>query len=287
MKITSIAYSAPSKSYSNEEFADLFRDQLTGLSADEKSMYHGLILKMLNHTGAEHRYMRDIEKGETAYEHILGAMKTTLENSGLKPEEIDLVIYCGVGKGFIEPSNSYLYAREMKMFNAECFDVVDACMSWTRTMQICQNFLKAGTYSNIMVVTGEFHLGLRDTNEIKNVQSLEYNFPMYTIGETATATIVEASGQDWDFTFLSKPEFADLCTIPLEGYETFLPPSARIGLNGPGKFVSFGKDLLGAASPLLTELIRTSFKNFDDVKLFIPHAPSKTVYLENLIGIGN
>ena len=93
---------------------------------------------------------------------------------------------------------------------------------------------------------------------------MEYNFPMYTIGEAATATIVEFSDQDWEFNFISRPKYAHLCTIPVEGYEIFLPPNEKIGLNGPGRFVSFGKDLLDAATPFLANLIQESYnRNYE------------------------
>ena len=159
MKISSIAYSVPSKSYTNEEFTNMWINQLVGLNTTEKEIYRASILKLLKHTGAKRRFMRDLDKGETAYEHILSAMKQSLEKAHTDKDDIDLLIYCGVGKGFIEPSNAYLYAKEMGMKDVQCFDVVDACMSWTRAMQICQGFLKSKTFKKIMVVTGEFHLG--------------------------------------------------------------------------------------------------------------------------------
>ena len=139
-----------------------------------------------------------------------------------------------------------------------------------------------------MVVTGEFHLGIRDTNTINNLSELSYNFPMYTIGEAATATILEDSKNNWEFNFLSKPEHADLCTkmIPIDGYETFLPPNDRIGLNGPGKFVSFGKELLTTAAPILSDFIKDSFDDHSQFKLFIPHAPAKKTYVELLARAG-
>ncbi len=286
MKISSIAYSVPPKSYTNEEFVEMCMAKMTNLKDSEKDNFSKVLLKMLTYSGASKRHIRDYENGETAYEHILSAMKQSLEKAHTDKDDIDLLIYCGVGKGFIEPSNAYLYAKEMGMKDVQCFDVVDACMSWTRAMQICQGFLKSKTFKKIMVVTGEFHYGIRDTYDFTSIKDLSYSFPMFTIGEAATATILEDSDNDWEFNFLSKPEHADLCTIPIKGHETFLPPYDKIGLNGPGKFVSFGVDLLNVASPILTGLIERSFKDYENIDLFIPHAPAKTVYIKNLAEIG-
>ena len=213
-------------------------------------------------------------------------MNQALNKAELKANDIDLLIYCGVGKGFIEPSNAYMYAKEMGMTTTECFDVVDACMSWTRTMQLCSSFLKSKTYKKIMIVTGEFHLGLRDSHKIPSLESLEYNFPMYTIGEAATATIVEASEQDWDFNFMSRPEHAALCTIPIEGFDSYVPKHEKIGHNGPGKFVSYGKELLDAATPVLKEIVKKSIPDVNSIDLYIPHAPSKKVYMDGIKDMG-
>ena len=62
-------------------------------------------------------------------------------------------------------------------------------------MHICQKFLRSKVYERIMAVTGEFHR-IRSSFDVKSVKSMEYNFPMYTIGEAATATILEDSSED-------------------------------------------------------------------------------------------
>jgi len=286
MKILSIGYSIPSKGYSNEESINYWLKNLRELSYFKRPMYRKVLLKILERTGAKYRYARDITKGETAYEHIMNAMNKALEKANLAANDIDLLIYCGVGKGFIEPSNAYMYAKEIGMKSTECFDVVDACMSWTRTMQLCSSFLKCKTYKKIMVVTGEFHLGLRDTHKIPSLESLEYNFPMYTIGEAATATILEDSEQHWNFNFMSRPEHAALCTIPIEGFDSYIPKHEKIGHNGPGKFVSYGKELLNAATPLLKKVVAESISDTSKIDLFIPHAPSKKVYTEGFKDVG-
>ena len=58
MKISSIAYSVPSKSYTNEEFTNMWINQLVGLNSTEKEIYRASILKLLEHTGAKRRFER-------------------------------------------------------------------------------------------------------------------------------------------------------------------------------------------------------------------------------------
>jgi len=228
--------------------------------------------------GAKTRHVRDVARGEKAVDVILGAIDGALASADMAPEEIDLLIYCGVGRGFLEPANSYFYARARGMRTANCFDVTDACMSWVRAMQIAYFMLSAGAFRNVMVINGEFHLGIHDKWKIGTLDSLSYTFPMFTIGEAATATILLPSDREWRFDYASQTDHADLCTIPLPGYRDFAPPSNRIGLNGPNTFVSFGHELFEAAEQLIGPLVQRTVADTETKRWYFPHAPSKTHY---------
>jgi 3-oxoacyl-[acyl-carrier-protein] synthase III len=205
-------------------------------------------------------------------------MDDALSRAGMAPDDIDLLIYCGVGRGFLEPANSYFFARARGMKTTNCFDVTDACMSWVRAMQIAHLLLREGAFRNVMIINGEFHLGLHDKWDIGTVESLSYMFPMFTIGEAATATIVLPSEQQWQFDYASHPDLADLCTIPLPGYREFVSGTNRIGLNGDHTFVSFGRELFDMAEQLIGPLVQETISNPTTKRWFFPHTPSKTHY---------
>jgi acyl-CoA:acyl-CoA alkyltransferase len=286
MKIKSIGLSVPSKKINNDELIELFKTTKSSLNQAELNKYYSAVSKLLEQAGAKYRHFRNIESGETAYQHILAAARSALNDASIKASEVDLVIYCGVGKGVIEPSNAYYYASELGMEKSECFDIADACMSWVRAMEIAQFYLSSSRASNVLVLTGEFHLNIRSPDNITSFNSLRYNFPVYTIGEAATATILQRSSEPWNFNFVSRPEHFDLCTIPLNGYDTYLRPNKKVGINGIGKFVSFGKELFGNATPLLFNLVKEKGQSPDQIDLYIPHAPSKTAYADLLKPLG-
>ena len=87
------------------------------------------------------------------------------------------------------------------MRTTNCFDITDACMSWVRAIHIAHLMLRAGTFRNVMVINGEFHLGIHDKWTIETLDSLSYSFPMFTIGEAATATILLPDEQEWQFDY--------------------------------------------------------------------------------------
>lgn len=282
MKIVSTAYRTPSMKLDNDQLIDFIAAQNPDVPQADKDHYLKMVKRLLTTSGADTRYWRDPNGTETANELIMGAMQDALTEANMAPSDIDLVIYCGVGKGFTEPANAYFYANATGMSTANCFDITDACMSWIRALNVSYLMLQSGQFKNAIIINGEFHFDYHLNLDIGDIRSLEYNFPNYTIGEAATATIVSASDHTWQFDYSSDPRQASLCTIPMAGHEDFVGENERIGLNGLNGFVSFGKDLFDWATIALGELIQKSIDDPNSKKLYFPHAPSRALYEEGM-----
>jgi 3-oxoacyl-[acyl-carrier-protein] synthase III len=280
MRIDSIGAKVPSRRVTNADILQLLEEHSNGISPIMLRTYQRMVKGLFTMAGSEIRYARDEKKNEKAGDFIIGAMKEALEKADLAAGDIDLLLYCGVGKGFLEPANAYFYAQTMGM-SCSCFDIVDACMSWIRALEIAYEFFKSGRYKHIMVLNGEFniHHGYPDNFKIKHLRQIEYTFPTYTIGEAATATIVSPSEKEWKFAYKSVPALADLCTIPLDGYENFVEPTHRIGKNGINNFVSYGKELFDAANRYLIPLVKELVSDVNEPDIYFPHAASDAAYL--------
>jgi len=165
--------------------------------------------------------------------------------------------------------------------SCSCFDIVDACMSWIRALEVSYEFFKSGRYKHVMILNGEFNIqhGFPDNFKIQNLRQVEYTFPTYTIGEAATATILNPSDERWKFAYKSVPALADLCTIPLDGYDNFVEPNHRIGQNGLYNFVSYGKELFDAARRYLLPLVKELVDDLSEPDIYFPHAASDVAYL--------
>ncbi|MEM7254323.1 MAG: 3-oxoacyl-[acyl-carrier-protein] synthase III C-terminal domain-containing protein [Pseudomonadota bacterium] len=281
MRISAVRHRVPSRVVTNDEVLDLLDRSNPTLSRTKKRCYLAAVRHLFRACDANTRHWRDTDQGERAHELITGAMQDALNDAGMVPNDIDLLIYCGVGKGFVEPANAYFFAKAMGMKETNCFDITDACMSWIRALQTAYLMLKAGSFRRIMIINGECHYGIHDSWRIRELRALEHTFPMYTIGEAATATIVEASDVEWQFDYMSEPEHADLCTIPMPAFREFSEPSERIGLNGPQTFVSFGRELFNHGARLTTTLMQRVIHDFQAISWYFPHAPSKTIYKES------
>ncbi len=287
MRIASIAAKLPSLRISNQQILESFQTNNENLPRELVGRYQREVAILLHRCGSETRYLRDRRGGETVMDLVKDAMSTALVNAGLDAQQIDLLIYCGVSKGFIEPANAYLFANALKM-NCQCFDISDACMGWARSLEVVYSLMRAGLIKNAMVITPEFmayEYGFDRIFKITSPNQMEYTFPLYTVGEGTTATVLVASDNDWNFHFRSAPGMATRCTLPLAGYEEFCENDGRIGLNGVNGFVSFGLDLQRSAIEYLPQLIGETIPDVQVPDLWFPHTTTLEPYRRVALGL--
>lgn len=246
MRILNISYALPSKEVTNqgliEQIVEKNRNQLS--SQDLKSL-EAKIKRFFKMSGTMIRYHRNI--GEKALDFALKAGKEALGKAAVKPQDVDLLIYAGVGRGWVEPATANLFQSELGLTSATCFDVLDACASWIRSLAIAKSFLAEKIYKMIMILNCEFNFKEYANLEISNSKDLENSFSAFTIGEAATATLVTADGcsDDFYFSFKTWGEKHGLCKIPLPNADDFSPNSGADGLQPmsfftiPGELLSF------------------------------------------------
>lgn len=105
----------------------------------------------LKAAGTETRYQLDT--GEKAIDLVLQAGREALEDAQVAPEEVDLLIYTGIGRGWIEPAMANAVQAGLHLVNATSFDILDACASWLRALHVCQQHIRSGVYRSAMIVT--------------------------------------------------------------------------------------------------------------------------------------
>ncbi len=286
MKILSIGYALPSKKVGNEELIrevlDKNRDHF---SAEEIDALESKIRRFLRMSGTQIRFHRN--SGERALDFGVKAGKDAMKKAGVSPEEVDLLIYAGVGRGWVEPATANLFQSELGLKSATCFDVLDACASWIRSLSIAKSFLTQKMYKLVMIINCEFNFREYANFEFKDDQELENSFSAFTIGEAATATLVgPEEGEDESlFTFKTWGEKHGLCKIPLPNAADFSPNGERLR---PMSFFT-------APSELLSFTIRKLVAHFKETRvlaekfhdIIIAHAVSvpSTVKTVTLMGI--
>lgn len=276
MKIQNVAASFPSRKVSNAEVVELVGRHSTNFKGDLDKLSR-IIKTLLDRSGLVSRHW--CAPGERPLDHLAKVVTEALDGSALKPKDVDLFVYVGIGGGFREPANSYMVAKALGFSRAECFDVIDACMSWTRAMCLVDSLFKTRRYRSAMIVNAEFSMtqsgaGYPANFALENTEQFDYVLPTFTIGEAATATLLLPDDPDnFSFTFRSKPDYADLCTIPTEGFEGFCEPSYHIGRLGIGRFSALGAKLHEYLDQELPQVLQDA--NVGDFDIAFTHSSSQ------------
>jgi 3-oxoacyl-[acyl-carrier-protein] synthase III len=275
MKILNISYALPSKVVTNQ---DIIEDALTKskkhLSPQDLDTLEQRIRKYFKMSGSSIRYHR--QKNERAFDFAVKAGKEALAKAQIDPKSVDLLIYTGVARGWLEPATANLFQVELGLTNATCFDILDACASWIRSMAVADSFLQQGIYKTVMILTCELSYDEYVELELKSVADLESFFSGYTIGEAATATIVTADepGKNTRFSFKTWGEKHRLCFIPLPNLDEFTPAHLTNGYM-PLRFYTRPAELLSFTIKKLVHHFKSLEKNWNKAyDLIIGHAVS-------------
>lgn len=224
MKILNVSYALPSKKVTNQEIIrEIFKRNHDKLSGVDRKYLEQKIMKFFEMSGTQTRYHRN--NGERAIDFAVDAGKKALEKTGVRAEEVDLLIYTGVGRGWVEPATANLFQSELGLSSATCFDVLDACASWIRSLSIAKSFLAQKIYKLVMILNCEFNFREYANFEILRPEDLENSFSAFTIGEAATATLLSAEEEEKEddslFTFRTWGGKHGLCKIALPNAEEF------------------------------------------------------------------
>jgi 3-oxoacyl-[acyl-carrier-protein] synthase III len=275
LQIVSVALTVPSLEITNARLLDEFEAVNLRHGRSGVRKWRLLVAEMLAECGVETRYYRDRARGEKALDLTLRAARQAMDEAGLGSADLDLLIYCGVGRGFLEPATAYLIARHLGV-RCECFDVLDACMGWVRALRVTHSLFATGEYSRALLVSGEFsthEYGYPQLLEIDCPARLSYTFPAYTIGEAAAASVLVRSGNPWRFHFRSDPSKANLCTLPILGHQEY-SNGENLALNGTGRFMSHGRELTSSALREMVKFVRETYPDPDEFDVWFPHAAS-------------
>lgn len=283
MRIESVKAAFPSRKLTNDDILKFVREHSVSSFDGDLAKALDRIQSYLRLSGAETRYW--LADGERPISFILRAVEDALAEADCRKEDIDLLVYVGVDRGFQEPGSSHFVAKALGMRNVHCFDVLDACMSWSRALQLIYALFRTGVYKRAMIVNGEFGQthddgpGYPKIFGLKNIKQIEWTWPGYTVGEAATATILSHhSDKTWEFCFSARTDWVDLCNIPTKGYEGYC--SGSIDGNGPGQFTSLGSEMHTNGTPEVIKILEQLKVTvpMQEVRAIFPHTSSKKAW---------
>src|SRR4051794_6597473 len=154
MNLEAVTLALPSHRLDNEDILALIRDQSEQSLTGSLDLVLRRIRLLLHRSGASYRHW--LAPGETALGLIAQSVDQALATAGCSKEQLDVLVYVGVDRGFAEPANAYFVAHALGMDTIQCFDVLDACNGWSRTLQLVYALFQSGLYRRALIIAAEF-----------------------------------------------------------------------------------------------------------------------------------
>jgi 3-oxoacyl-[acyl-carrier-protein] synthase-3 len=104
-------------------------------------------------TGIKER--RICAKNEATSDLAAKAAKDALENAGLKPLDIELIVVATITPDMQFPSTACFLQHAIGAKNAVCFDVGGACAGFVYAIDVAQQFIARGVSKNALVIGAE------------------------------------------------------------------------------------------------------------------------------------
>lgn len=244
MKILSIEHELPAHRLTNDWVLEQVRaHNRDTLTPAELGLAESRLARFFASAGTETRHA--LAEGESALALCVTAGKRALHAADVAPGDVDLLLYVGVCRGWTEPGMANVVQAELGLVNATCFDVVDACASWLRALQIVHTYLRAGVYRRALIVNCECAFVPYRDWQLASVDELDYRAAGWTAGEATTATVVsdDTPGDDYYFTFKNFGEHYALCMFPLAMAPQF-GTAAIDARHAPMRFFAQSNELL-------------------------------------------
>jgi 3-oxoacyl-[acyl-carrier-protein] synthase III len=210
------------------------------------------------HIAAENEFTSDL---------AAKAAQNAIEQSGISPDEIDLIIVATVTPDMFFPATACLVQKKIGAKNAACFDMSAACSGFLYALETAQQFITSHTYNTILVIGAEKLSTIVDWTD-RNTCVL--------FGDGAGAAILRhrAGGHGIVSTYMgSDGNYSDILQIPGGGCRFPTPHQGQgdharfIKMNGKETYKQAVTAMLNATNRVLEQ----SGLRKEDLACIIPH----------------
>ena len=116
----------------------------------------------------ERRYARRFE--ETTTTMGVEAAKIAMERAGITAADVDFIVFATLSPDYYFPGCGVLVQRALQMKEIGALDVRNQCSGFIYGLSVADQFIRTGTYKNILLIGSEIHsFGLDFTTRGRNV----------------------------------------------------------------------------------------------------------------------
>lgn len=214
------------------------------------------------------RERRVVAEGEALVDLVARAGRAALEDAGVEPEEIDLLILATATVEQPIPATSAIVQPKLGLVNAACFDLSAACSGFTYSLNVARQFIATGEAETILVVGAECLTRYVDWTD---------RTTCVLFGDGAGAVVLKA-GQPGEgilhVRWRTDGNYSEIISMP--GGGSRFPPSSTESIEQRLPFIKMrGNETFKVAVRSLTEISREVMDaagiGVEDLDLFIPH----------------
>lgn len=125
--------------------------------------------------------------GENEFTSDMGyeAAKRALDDSGLKGEEIDLILVATLTPDYVFPSTACLIQEKIGAVNAAAMDVQAACTGYIYALSTAKAYVESGMYKSVLIIAAE---------KLSSIVNYKDRNTCVLFGDGASACIVSSKG---------------------------------------------------------------------------------------------
>ena len=218
---------------------------------------------------------RRISTGETTSDLAYQAGLIAIQDAGLKPQDIDLIIIATATPDRLAPSCACFVQEKLKASNAVAFDISAVCSGALFATATAVQYIKSGMYKNVLVIGADTFSTITDWNRRDAV----------FFGDGAGALVLSHTTQDkgfQDFILKTDGTGKEHFTIPAGGSEK---PASNDTLNGGEHYFKMNgsqvyKTAIDVVPKCIDEILSKNNCSIDQIKYLLPHQPSIRILQE-------
>jgi 3-oxoacyl-[acyl-carrier-protein] synthase-3 len=258
VSITGLGTYAPERVLTNDELSEIVD------TSDEW---------IVERTGIRERRIAAPEQAMT--DLALPAARQALEQAGIEPEELDLIIVATVTPDMMFPTTGSLLGDLLPAPKAAAYDLLAGCTGFVYALAQAHAMVSAGLANKALVVGGDVLSKILDWTDRST---------LVLFGDGAGAVVLERvdHGGFLGFELGADGGGGEHLWLPGSGSRTFENPD-KLVMNGREVFKFATRVMVSSAEALLDEVGRT----IDDVDVYVPHQANTRIidYATKKLGI--